>query len=543
MRRLIPPALIPVLALAGLLSLPSAAAAQGELQVVAQLRAWPTASKPIAYGGRIWLANSVKGRNHNSADIYSYAPATGKLRFERHLFSQDAGDPLVANGLLYWPFEDARVSLGWGEIMATDGKAWRLLTVPSAQIFHTHALAEAEGRLIAATSAWRGGLQESADRGASWEAVYDHPTQERQVSRIVSLAAVDDRVVAFLTSKRERLVLSLHNEAVSRVAALPRDPEVVAMAAGSDWVYLALREADGDSLWRSDGMRAELLAAPRKDWQVRGLAAQAGDLWLATADEEGGLLWRSRDGREWAVASPLRGGTPTGIAVLDGVPFVTGTGGNGFGLLWGPKPGSLAQAKGVAAGTLNRQIQGPAPATPDWNAEAQALAALLADPANYAQPRLLRNQVFRLARIQPPAGFFTRLLEAPMPTTPLRLIGGAVEVPAEKLGRWILLWGMTVSGHGPVPPALIAEPWSAPANPSQKYFEAAPAAIRAAVFAGQRDRATIDALIGRLDAGGPPWLRSDAMGGLAALTGQGFGPNPEAWRDWWAKARETWPDS
>ena len=543
MRRLILPALIPTLVLAGLLSLPTAAAAQGELQVVAQLRAWPTASKPIAYGGRIWMANSVKGRNHNSADIYSYAPANGKLRFERHLFSQDVGDPLVVNGLLYWPFEDSRVSLGWGEIMATDGKAWRLLTVASARIFHTHALAEAEGKLVAATSAWRGGLQASADGGARWEQVYDHPTQERKVSRIVSLATVDDRVVGFLTSKRERLVLSLHNDTVSRVAALPRDPEVIAMAAGSAFTYLALREAEGDSLWRSDGVRAERLVEPRKDWKVSGLAAQAGVLWLATADEEGGLLWRSADGRDWAVASPLKGGTPTGIAVLDGMPFVTGTGGNGFGLLWGPKPGSLAKTKGGTAGALKRQTQGPKPASPDWNAEAQALAALLADPANYAQPRVLRNDVYRLARIGPPAGFFTRLLDTPMPTTPLRLIGGAVEVPAAKLGRWILLWGMTVSGRGPVPPALIAEPWSAPANPSEKYFEAAPAAIRAAVFTGQRDRATIDALIGRLDAGGPPWLRSDAMGGLAALTGKGFGPDPEAWRVWWAKARASWPDS
>ena len=40
----------------------------------------PVISHPIAYRGRIWFANSVKGRNHNSADIWSLDPASGKLR-------------------------------------------------------------------------------------------------------------------------------------------------------------------------------------------------------------------------------------------------------------------------------------------------------------------------------------------------------------------------------------------------------------------------------------------------------------------------------
>jgi hypothetical protein len=65
------------------------------------------ASRLIGYQDRLWLANSVKGVNHNSADLYSYDPDGGALRYERHLFSQDAGRPVVADGLLYWPFEDA----------------------------------------------------------------------------------------------------------------------------------------------------------------------------------------------------------------------------------------------------------------------------------------------------------------------------------------------------------------------------------------------------------------------------------------------------
>ena len=120
------------------------------LPVVARVGPWPVASRLIRYGGRIWLANSVKGVNHNSADLYSYDPVSGRLRYERHLYSQDAGYPLVFGGLLYWPFEDSRYSLGWGHFMATNGRRWRLGTIPSARSFHVHALTIFEGALLAA---------------------------------------------------------------------------------------------------------------------------------------------------------------------------------------------------------------------------------------------------------------------------------------------------------------------------------------------------------------------------------------------------------
>lgn len=35
------------------------------------------------------------------------------------LFSQDAGNPVVYNGLLYWPFEDPRRSAGTVEFAVT----------------------------------------------------------------------------------------------------------------------------------------------------------------------------------------------------------------------------------------------------------------------------------------------------------------------------------------------------------------------------------------------------------------------------------------
>ncbi|MGI9371498.1 MAG: hypothetical protein ACR2OJ_03305 [Hyphomicrobiales bacterium] len=100
-------------ALAAAPMLPSAVGAvEPELSILARVGPWPVTSRLIGYDGKVWFANSVKGRNHNSADIWSLDPETAELRYERHLFSQDAGVPLVHRDLLYWPYEDGRYSFG-----------------------------------------------------------------------------------------------------------------------------------------------------------------------------------------------------------------------------------------------------------------------------------------------------------------------------------------------------------------------------------------------------------------------------------------------
>jgi len=48
---------------------------------------WPDVSSLIGYDGRLWFVNSRKYVNHNSADVWSYDPATGEARYERHLLS------------------------------------------------------------------------------------------------------------------------------------------------------------------------------------------------------------------------------------------------------------------------------------------------------------------------------------------------------------------------------------------------------------------------------------------------------------------------
>jgi len=153
---------------------------------------WPVVSQLISYGDRLWFVNSVKGVNHNSADLYSVPHAGGAPRYERHLFRQDAGDPVVHRGLLYWPHEDGRTEPGIGVFEVTDGTRWEFGEIPTERAFHVHAMAEADGALYAAPSAWKGSVARSRDGGASWDGIYLHPTPERKVSRITTLAILVD---------------------------------------------------------------------------------------------------------------------------------------------------------------------------------------------------------------------------------------------------------------------------------------------------------------------------------------------------------------
>jgi hypothetical protein len=517
-----------------LLGVPVARAEVPQLPVLARVGPWPVVSTLVGFRGGLWFCNSVKGRNHNSADVYRYDLGTGAVRYARHLFSQDCGDPVVSGGILYWPFEDSRFSLGWGQFVATDGERWRLGTIPSARSFHVHAMAAAGGRLIAATSAWRAGLQVSEDGGRSWRVLYDHPTPEGRVSRIVELATGGGAVFAHLIDQGRSRLLRLVGETVAEVPGWPRQGRIVALTARGNAVYALVRDARGTSVWRSDGAGSGLLAGPRDDWRGQGIAADTTGLWVATADDGGGNVWHSVDGVAWRPKWHLSGGKPYDITIHAGQVYVGGIGDDGTGILWGPKPAATEDFLPDAAAM---------PELLPWKAAAgslaEAVSRALADPESYAgHAAALRDQVYDLARSRPPPEVFERLLRQPMPGNELSLIGGKVRLPAGKLGQWIVLWGMTVGGSGRVPPAVIGEPWTAPENPSEKYFELPPAAIEAVAAVGQRDAATITTLIERLDyRDDPPWLRGDVVGALTALTERDFGYDTEAWRKWWGDHR------
>ena len=166
------------------------------LKLLAQIGPWPSVSKLIGYRGRLWFTNSVKWEDHNSADLHSYNPATGDVRYEAHLFSQDAGDPAVHKGLLYWPFEDPRSSMSRGEFMVTNGRDWQWRFLPRMRAFHTHAMASHAGAFYAATSAWRGGLQRSRDGGRHWVVLHRHDNPSSRISRILALTSHGGKLYA-----------------------------------------------------------------------------------------------------------------------------------------------------------------------------------------------------------------------------------------------------------------------------------------------------------------------------------------------------------
>jgi hypothetical protein len=530
------------------------APAQEVLPELARVGPWPVASRLIGYGDRLWLASSVKGVNHNSAELYSYDPRRGDLRYERHLFSQDAGQPLVFGGLLYWPFEDSRFSLGWGHFMVTDGARWRLGTIPTARIFHVHALAALDGRLVAATSAWRAGLQASPDGGLHWEELYDHPTAERQVSRLTELialpkglsGALPGALVGALRDPAGRRLVIYDGAGLRDLPGWPQGRPVLGLAAHEGALYGLIEEAEGTALWRSDGETSARVSAPRPGWRPRGLAAGAGGLWTASAEAAGGLVWHSAGGVDWRVRHRLTGGAPREIALYGGRPYVAGAGDDGRGILWGPAPpAALEPAVGPTAAMTALDLLGHRFSDEtDWPALGSTLDRALEDPASYegGARAAIRDLVYRAALAGPPEGFFAARLQRRFPERRLSLIGGAASPSAAAVGRWILLWGMALARRGPVPPELIGAPWQAPPNRAEKYFQAAPAAIWAAAAIGQDDRATIAALIGRLGrAGDPEWLTGDAAGALTALTGRRFGFDQGAWRAWWAAEEADWP--
>ncbi|MEM7171339.1 MAG: hypothetical protein AAF530_14295 [Pseudomonadota bacterium] len=513
-----------------------------------EIEPWPAFSRLIAYQGRIWGVNSVKGRNHNSADVYSYDPVTGEMAYERHLFSQDGGRPTIHDGWLFWPYEDARVSLGWGAFQVTDGTQWALGLIDTSRAFHTHAMAASptigEGdRLYAATSAWRAKVQISDDGGRSWRQIYDHPTPEGRVSRIVELQPHGDELLVRLSSRQERgLFLLSPTGALRPLPGWPENPVTAAWAVDGEKIFAVLGSGEGQALWVSDGVTGKGAGGlPKGAGRVRDLAAADGRLWLLTAGVEDGRVWSqplkyAQDGADWRQELALTGGRPSEMLFACGGLYLAGSGVGGEGALWGQdfdfvEPCPDEAPRGPWRANLVTSDQ-------DWRAELEAFEALLMDPASYrGHGGLLRDQALRLVRAGPAPEVWAALAALPLPEDPLPLIGGAVEVPSAHLGRWVIFWAQAQAGEGRVDPYWLQEPWQAPENPSEKYFETLLAAIAGAAASGQEDGETVAALIDQLaDSDAPLWLKGDVIGALSAITGERFAYDPAAWKKWW-KAR------
>ncbi len=312
-----------ILGLGGLIVGPAPVHAFEPLVPLAQPGPWSGISGLIGYGARLWFVNSVKFVDHNSADLYSYDPLTGQTRYERHLFSQDAGEPGVAGGLLYWPFEDPRFSTGHGEYLVTNGLEWQWRILPDGEVFHVHAMAARRGALFAATSAWRGGLQRSDDDGATWRVSYDHPTPPGSVSRLTTLAVLDGALYAGLTAPgREGVkLLTMVGDTLRPVAAWPRGQSVDVLKAYRGWLYGVNATGRGKAVWRTDG-RAVGRVAGLDGQSVRALAPGPDALWAVSAQGRSGTLWRSADGVSWTAEQRFLTAEALDVAVYAGRVYV-----------------------------------------------------------------------------------------------------------------------------------------------------------------------------------------------------------------------------
>lgn len=511
-----------------------------QMEIVARVGPWPVISQIIGYRGRIWFANSVKGRNHNSADIYSLDATTRDVRYERHLFSQDAGDPVVHNGLLYWPYEDTRASLGWGGIDVTNGDDWRYLVVPTAQMFHVHTLAEWQGGLLAVTSAWRAGLHLSDDGGLSWSELYDHDTAPGKVSRMGTVVVAGDQAVAHLRGAGGvvRLV-RWSGGAPINVSGWPQRQPFYGLTEHKGDAYLVKAGDQGSTIWVVKGESARPLTPPDGNWQVWDLASDGDRLWAVTRTDEGGVLWSSTAGENWRREALFEGGDATNVAAVNGAIYVGGAGDDGRGILWALMP----ERSETIMQALRPALPQPKPAAlrVDFTALAARLDKVLGDVKNFLNHGrgALRKLVYDIARSDPPDDLLASRLGSDFPAQEVPLMGGSKSVLVKRLGEWILLWGMGLSAKGRVPLHYLDQEWDLPAHRSEKYFHPVLMALWTLVQTGDNDPAVIEALVARLDRKSDPrWLQGDVIGTLSALTSERFGYDTDAWRTWWAKQRK-----
>ncbi len=492
---------------------------------------WPVASRLIGYRDRIWFVNSVKGVNHNSADLYSVSIHGGPPRYEGHLFSQDAGDPVVHRGLLYWPLEDARTEPGIGAFDVTDGERWEHGLIPTEQAFHNHAMVASGDRLYAAPSAWKGSVALSEDGGSAWRTAYLHPTPDRRVSRITALVAVGHGVYGTLNAPEGQRLIRVDDGSGSPVPGWPNGSSA-ALTVHKDRLFGIVSNPEAGGLWGWDGERSEAVWTPPAGWRPSALASDGEQLWMAGEGTSGALLWVSRNGRDWSEVAVLEGGSPRDLVAYQGVIVVGGRGGNDRGVLWVLRPSPVAEPSVEAPDWPEPTPQGHADF--DWAAAAAELDGLLADPASYeryGQP--LKHAIYDLPRRKVPQDFYSDRLKAIMPDDPLAMFGNLMLDRMAVMGRWRLYWGMGLARSGQVDPTDILRPWDYTPNGPFKFFSTPEIAMWAAHRLARPDAEVLEALVQRLeDEATPLWLKGDAVGTLFSLTGQRLGYDATAWRGW-----------
>ena len=492
------------------------------LRPLVEIGPWPYASRLIGYGGRIWFAASVKYRNHNSSDIWSFDPQTGDKRLERNLFSQDAGEPLVYNGLLYWPHEDALLAAGTGEISATNGEGWTSYTIDSALMYHTSELHVYKGSLLAVIGARNAGLQLSSDGGLSWSDAYDHAPKGRHIARIRHMVEYKGEYYATLRDEKKQRLVKWNGRSFDSVNSFPKNRPIRRLIVHKDALYALVGKIDNREIWKSDGKTSHSLG---RTGRFVDIASDGQQLWSVTTD---GRLFSLDD--EWEEHPNLKGGTPLSIAVIYGNIYVAGSSDNKKAIIWGMR--NTPAVPEITPAKLKQQY--PNAVKPlDWTLLGSKIDAILSAEETYIGRRdtALSNLLDQAIRNGAPVGFFAQRLKANIPDIQISTFGGNSKTKASDLAIATIINAMAKSGHKNVPVELLEQPWVAKPNSYEKYLALPLVALKAINDIGQNDDATLKALINRLSyEDDPNWFRSQVIGTLTSVTGEHFGYDIKAWQ-------------
>ncbi len=538
-----------------------------QVERVAVFEQWPGVSQLISYQDRIWFVNSEPFKDTNVADIYSYSIEQGSVQYERSLFSQDIGDPVIFNNLLHWPFEDPRRSAGTGEYAVTDGENWQWQIMQSGSVMHVHAMTVCGGDLVATTGSWTGQLhrlensvstdgesianesRNSADGAGSdhavpvddrWQLQYDYPAENASFSRLVSVSEFNERCIvgASARGKDEAKLFSIQGDKRIAISDWPKSDRVDTLVQHQEHLFAFADIGAKRELLRYDGNRTYAMRLPSTH-RPRALHSDGNDVWLVThnraSNSKPGVLWKYNSAGVFDLvqefnAVPISVGSHRGVVVI-GVYAAAG------GALWLYKPRqveTVVENEVFAQPRLDANI-----ATQNdelTHTLYKELLELVADPQstdNYA--RILRRKLGRHPRIKSPefGAALTQLLSVPIEGAPITMFNGRT-FERQELVRWYLLTTLAINGHGRINPSLINSHEPLNVSDSGKLFDSSIAAIMATGWLQQSDRDTLAALVNRLNnKSDPSWVKADVIGALTAITRQRHGYSIAAWNQWW----------
>lgn len=531
------------------------------LTELTRLKQWPGVSQLIAYKEKIWFVNSQPFKDTNAADIYSYTPQTNSIQYERSLFSQDAGNPVVHQGMLYWPFEDPRRSAGAGEYAVTDGNTWMWRVMQDGRAMHVHAMGVCDDQLVAVTGSWTGEFLKRQE-DSSWQSEFTYPSGTASFSRLVNVAQYNNQCIlgASANGKKEAKLFSINDGGVQSLPDWPSSDRVDNLTVHNSDLFAFADTENQRRLLHFDGETTREIKLPHSH-RPRSLHSNGETLWLATQILEGGSnqgqLWQYDNKGNFKSLVELRQ-TPVSITSLAGQLYI-GTYSSKGGALWiysandadvqtatdvekAENPQHLPEHAHTIEATLDKRHRAIAPNTALTEKLYEQLLQIVSQPEQIGEyARTLRNDLARHPDLyKPEFGLaITRLLLHPLPEASITMFTRQT-IPYKDLVHWYLLNTLAINGNGQVDPTAINPERSNISNPSTgagsgKIFEPSIAAISAVGWLGQNDQKTLAALMQRLNNNSDPqWVKSDVIGALTAITGQRFAYDIEKWNRWWS---------